>query len=564
MFQESVLYQELNKAYSLDKKTWDKYIESAIKAKELIGDYLQKLSKFDDTVLKTALAKSYNVDSSEELPSDMSVFTEKFFPSTMAELHKIAVFDEDKTSIYLVTSNPDNAVILDSLQKKITKKIKIYYAFSYEIEKGLKKNSVSLADTYKQFQAGAIKGITDLESLKNSSKLLDSILISALDKKASDIHIEPHEGRLIVRLRIDGLLQDLIELPTELTDIIVSRIKVLAELRTDEHFKPQDGRFKLILSNKSDVTTRVSILPVYDGEKVVMRILKAKRQKTDLTDLGYTQSNQNKIYENAHKAHGMLLVTGPTGSGKTTTIYTILKLLNTQDVNITTIEDPVEYKLDRVNQIQVNNVAGLTFTSGLRSILRQDPDIILVGEIRDEETAGIAVNAALTGHLVLATLHTNSAIDSLPRLLEMGVEPYLVASTVNVVIAQRLVRKLCDKCKVKIKFNKTMLSSLQGEDSEFSDKLIDYAKQYLDADQSIYQPKGCKDCGGSGFDGRLAIAEVLEVSDTVKELIYNKASPLEIEKLARQEGYKSFLEDGFMKVAKGGTSLSEVIRITKE
>jgi len=564
MLEKEVLYQELIAVYPSLQKNWDKYLESAQKAQDLLGDYLQKLSKFDDKILKSALAKAYGVEPSTELPSDMSLFTEKFFPSVLAELHKIAVFDEDETNIYLVTSNPDNSGILDALKKKINKEIKVYYAFSYEVEKGLKKNSVSLEDTYKQFQAGAIKGITDLESLKNSSKLLDSILINALDKKASDIHIEPHEGRLIVRLRIDGVLHDLIELPTELTDIIVSRIKVLAELRTDEHFKPQDGRFKLILSNKSDVTTRVSILPVYDGEKVVMRILKAKRQKTDLTDLGYTPENQEKIYANAHKAHGMLLVTGPTGSGKTTTIYTILKLLNTSDVNITTIEDPVEYKLDRVNQIQVNNVAGLTFTSGLRSILRQDPDIILVGEIRDEETASIAVNAALTGHLVLATLHTNSAIDSLPRLLEMGIEPYLVASTVNVVIAQRLVRKLCDKCKTPIKFNETMLNSLKSDESEFSDKLASYAKKYLKADQEIYQAKGCQACGDSGFDGRLAIAEVLEVTDKIKELIYSKASPLEIEKLSRSEGYQSFLEDGFMKVASGGTSLSEVIRVTKE
>jgi type IV pilus assembly protein PilB len=564
MLNSDILLQALMTRYPDLNKSWDKYLSTAKNQGELLGDYLQRISKFDDSFLKESLAKAYGVEAALEVPLELYHLTSKFFPSTLAELHHIAAFDEDDDSVYLVTSNPANTIVLDALRKKISKNIKLYYAFSYEIERGLKQKTVSLEETYENFQKGSIKGITDIESLKNSSKLLDSILVTALEQKASDIHIEPHEGRLIVRIRVDGVLQDIIELPSELADIIVSRIKVLAELRTDEHFKPQDGRFKLTLSDKNDVTTRVSILPVYDGEKVVMRILKSKRQRTDLTDLGYTDTNQAKIYSNAHKAHGMLLVTGPTGSGKTTTIYTVLKLLNNPDVNITTIEDPVEYKLDRVNQIQVNNVAGLTFSAGLRSILRQDPDIILVGEIRDDETAGIAVNAALTGHLVLATLHTNSAIDSLPRLLEMNIEPYLAASTVNVVIAQRLVRKLCDRCKVATKFDDKLLNSIQSDDEEFASKLREYAQKYLQADQDIYQAKGCAECGDSGYNGRLAIAEVLEVTDKIKELIYSKASPIEIERVARSEGYLNFLEDGFMKVAKGQTSLSEVIRITKE
>lgn len=564
MLNSDLLLQTLTSKYPNLNKSWDKYLSTAENQGELLGDYLQKLSKFDDGFLKESVAKSYGVRAALEVPLELYRLTSKFFPSTLAELHHIAVIDEDDDNVYLLTSNPANTIVLDALRKKITKRVQVLYAFSYEIERGLKQKTVSLEETYDNFQKGSIKGITDIESLKNSSKLLDSILVTALEQKASDIHIEPHEGRLIVRLRVDGVLQDIIELPSELADIIVSRIKVLAELRTDEHFKPQDGRFKLTLSDKNDVTTRVSILPVYDGEKVVMRILKSKRQRTDLTDMGYTESNQAKIYSNAHKAHGMLLVTGPTGSGKTTTIYTVLKLLNTPDVNITTIEDPVEYKLDRVNQIQVNNVAGLTFSAGLRSILRQDPDIILVGEIRDDETAGIAVNAALTGHLVLATLHTNSAIDSLPRLLEMNIEPYLAASTVNVVIAQRLVRKLCDKCKQAVQFDDKLLSSIQSDDEDFADKLREYAQKYLKANQAVYQARGCAECGDSGYSGRLAIAEVLEVTDKIKELIYAKASPLEIEAAARSEGYLSFMEDGFMKVANGETSLSEIIRITKE
>jgi type IV pilus assembly protein PilB len=367
-----------------------------------------------------------------------------------------------------------------------------------------------------------------------------------------------------VRFRVDGVLKDIIELPAELTDVIVARIKVLAELRTDEHFKPQDGRFKVELSDGNEVTTRVSILPVYDGEKVVMRILKAKKQKTDLTDLGYTDVNQGKIYGNAEKAHGMLLVTGPTGSGKTTTIYTVLKLLNKPEVNITTVEDPIKYKLDRVNQIQVNQAAGLTFASGLRSILRQDPDVVMIGEIRDEETASIAVNAALTGHLVLATLHTNSAIDTLPRLLEMQVEPYLVASTVNVVIAQRLVRKLCDKCKKPVQVTPELLNAIAVDDSEFSKDMLAMAQQFVKVGDTIYGPGGCAECNEKGFAGRLAIAEVLDITDEIKEAIYAKKSPLEIEQVARDQGYTSFIEDALLKVKEGSTSLDEVIRVTKE
>lgn len=563
MLNQNFLLEELQKLDPKIAEKWDKIVENAGKDGVLLTDYIQSKGFVPEEALKPIIAQAYGVEPAPDMPSHLADMTARYVPMALAQAQHLVVF-EDEDLLKIATINPDNATVFDALQKKLQREIKIFYAFRFEVEASLKKPTADVNDTFDKIKTGVLKDITSIESLKNSTKLLDSILITSLEHKASDIHIEPHEGRLIVRFRVDGVLKDIIELPKELADVIVSRIKVLAELRTDEHFKPQDGRFKVALSDNNEVTTRVSILPVYDGEKVVMRILKAKKQKTDLTDLGYTPANQGKIYNNAEKAHGMLLVTGPTGSGKTTTIYTVLKLLNKPEVNITTVEDPIEYKLDRVNQIQVNQAAGLTFASGLRSILRQDPDVVMIGEIRDEETASIAVNAALTGHLVLATLHTNSAIDTLPRLLEMQVEPYLVASTVNVVIAQRLVRKLCDKCKKPMQVSQEVMDSIAVDDSEFSRNMLEMAKKFISVGDTVYQPGGCNECGNKGFEGRLAIAEVLDVTDEIKEAIYGKKSPLEIEQIARDQGYITFMEDALLKVKEGSTSLDEVIRVTKE
>lgn len=563
MLNQNYLLEALKQLNPTIAEKWDKFVESAAKESVNLTDYIQSKGIFEEANIKPIFAEAYGIKPAPDLPQHLYALTAKYVPMALAQAQQLVVFEDDEI-VKIATSNPDNNTVFDALSKKIHRPIQVYYAFGFEIEAALKRPTADVNDTFDKIKTGVLKDITSIESLKNSTKLLDSILLTSLEHKASDIHIEPHEGRLIVRFRVDGVLKDIIELPKELAEVIVSRIKVLAELRTDEHFKPQDGRFKVELSDNNEVTTRVSILPVYDGEKVVMRILKAQKQKTDLTDLGYTQANQAKIYSNAEKAHGMLLVTGPTGSGKTTTIYTVLKLLNKPEVNITTVEDPIEYKLDRVNQIQVNPAAGLTFASGLRSILRQDPDVVMIGEIRDEETASIAVNAALTGHLVLATLHTNSAIDTLPRLLEMQVEPYLVASTVNVVIAQRLVRKLCDKCKKPIPVTQELLNSIAVDDSEFSKNMLTMAQRFIQVGDTIYASEGCDACSGKGFEGRLAIAEVLDITDEIKEAIYAKKSPIEIEEVARAQGYTTFMEDALQKVKEGGTSLDEVIRVTKE
>ncbi|PIQ78263.1 hypothetical protein COV81_05225 [Candidatus Peregrinibacteria bacterium CG11_big_fil_rev_8_21_14_0_20_41_10] len=528
-------------------------------------DLLSQISSVDQSAIKQAILSAYSLEAVPEFSIDVMRLTVKYFPLSFANSQKIAVISDSKTEVGIAIAHPEQSELINAIKKKIHKPIKFYFAYPSEITQGLKDKQIDFKQQIENLKTGGLGAdIQSLETLRSSSKLLDVILISSLDHNASDIHIEPHEERLLIRFRIDGELQDIALLPIELSDIITSRIKVLAELRIDEHQKPQDGRFKLELSDHSEITTRVSILPVYQGEKIVMRILSEQKQKLQLADLGYSKENQAKIYSNSEKSHGMLLVTGPTGSGKTTTLYTLLKLLNNENVNLMTVEDPIEYRLDRVNQIQVNPVAGLSFANGLRSILRQDPDIVMVGEIRDAETANIAINASLTGHLVLATLHTNSAIDTLPRLLEMGVEAYLVASTVNVVIAQRLIRALCKNCKQTMVIDDKILNALISDDSSFEKELRKDMDQFLPTGSQIYKPTGCNTCNNTGYKGRLAIAEVLEVTDEIKNLIFAKASPPEIQEAASQQGFVRLLEDAIYKIKAGDTSLEEVIRVLKE
>jgi len=386
-------------------------------------------------------------------------------------------------------------------------------------------------------------------------KVVDLIMNYAYQNNASDVHVEPWEKGVLVRYRIDGLLHDVVTLPRELLDGIVTRIKILAKLRTDEHFAAQDGKFQEIV-NDERVDVRVSILPVVDGEKVVMRLLTEKGKRFSLADLGMSEKDMKKLSKYYKKSYGMILATGPTGSGKTTTMYAILKLLNTEDVNIATIEDPIEYAIERVNQIQVNPKTGLTFASGLRSIVRQDPDVIMVGEIRDDETAGIAVNAAMTGHLVLSTLHTNDAATTLPRFRDMKVEPFLIASSICVIIAQRLVRRICGRCIVSQEFSRGELEAKLPPEvvKEFFFKKGKVA--------SGWKGKGCAACNHTGYHGRVGIFEILEVNDRIREQIMAGANANQLAAEARKAGMSTMFDDGIRKVLVGQTTIDEVIRAT--
>jgi len=383
--------------------------------------------------------------------------------------------------------------------------------------------------------------------------LINKLVKNALEKKASDIHIEPRENDIIVRYRIDGILVDIENLDKNLEESLTFKVKVNAKLRTDEHFAPQDGRIRFIF-DEIKLDTRISILPITKGEKIVIRLLTSGGKSFDLKDLGLEGKSLKSVEKSYKKPYGMILAVGPTGCGKTTTLYSVLQILNKREVNITTVEDPVEYEIEGVNQVQINPKANLTFATGLRSILRQDPNIIMIGEIRDTETARIAINAALTGHLVLSTLHTNDSVTTIPRLIDMGIEYYLVASTVNVVLAQRLARKLCSSCKKEYVLNKNDLKVVGESRPDIAGSLKE--------NQKIFIEKGCEKCNNTGFKGRIGLFEVLEIDEEIRELINSRASVDQIFKKARANGLKLIVEDGIKKIEEGLISISELIRVT--
>ncbi|KND51772.1 MAG: general secretion pathway protein E [Parcubacteria bacterium C7867-001] len=385
-------------------------------------------------------------------------------------------------------------------------------------------------------------------------RVLETLLERAHLMNASDIHIDPARESVRIRFRVDGVLQDIESFPKSIHQEVISRIKVVSQLRTDEHHTPQDGRFRQALSDGRFIDIRVSIAPTYHGENCVLRILADHSENYSLAMLGFSESDCKKIETAIHKTSGMILSTGPTGSGKTTTLYTLIKMLSAPEVAIVTIEDPIEYSVDSIEQIQVNTRSGLTFATGLRSILRQDPDIIMVGEIRDGETATIAVNAALTGHLLFSTLHTNDATTTLPRLSDMGIDPYLVASTMNIAIGQRLVRKICDMCKEKHTLT----------DAEFARLSQLSVEKPFAKGETIYRGKGCANCNESGYRGRLSINEVLVATPALRELILTKASAEAIRQTAIKEGMTTMLEDGMEKVRAGDTTIEEVLRVVHE
>lgn len=386
---------------------------------------------------------------------------------------------------------------------------------------------------------------------KVAPEILEEIINDGIELRASDIHFEPQEKIVIVRFRIDGVMHEAGRIPKEHYEGVVNRIKIQANMRIDEHYAAQDGAIRYT-SPHGALDIRVSIVPLVEGEKVVMRLLSSYVRSITLLDLGFSQKNQETLTEAAHKPFGMVLTTGPTGSGKSTTLTALLKMRNTPDVNISTIEDPVEYKIPGVNHIQVNPKTNLTFASGLRALVRQDPDIVLVGEIRDGETADISVNAALTGHLVFSTLHSNDAATAVPRLLDMGVEPFLLASTLEVVIGQRLVRRVCPRCRHSISISADEAAKLFPG----AEKMIPDVKSL-----TLYRGKGCESCSSTGYRGRIGIYELLVITPAIEELILKRASSSELNEAAVKDGMRLMFEDGFDKVLAGVTTIEELLRV---
>jgi type IV pilus assembly protein PilB len=393
------------------------------------------------------------------------------------------------------------------------------------------------------------------------AKIVEVILRNAIEGDASDVHIEPMEENIRVRYRLDGILHNSLVLPKKIGPAIVSRIKILSNLKIDERRKPQDGRFR-ITESKKQIDLRVSTLPVSMGEKVVMRVLDKEKGLLDLDQLGVTGRNYDIIKKCIFEPYGMILITGPTGSGKSTTLYSVLKILNREGVNIITLEDPVEYAIEGINQSQVKPEIGYSFASGLRSILRQDPDIIMVGEIRDKETAELAVHAALTGHVVLSTLHTNDSLGAIPRLIDMQVEPFLVASSLRTVVAQRLVRKICSECREEVKMNdavKQEIERILEQIPEAEKKLHNIGKEI-----KIFKGKGCAKCAESGMKGRIGIYEVFYMDEEVNDLLGTKFDEEKLRQIAQKQGMISMKQDGILKVLEGLTTIEEVERVTEE
>ena len=511
-------------------------------------------------------------------------------PEPIARNHNIIAFRRSKDSLEVAMLDTDDLPAIDFIKKKVGLKILPRYTDNESIKSALLQYQKSLKAEFGdliQKDIGSIKTVletggpdgaegsgeeiseNDLKKLAEDLpvvRIVDTLLKHAIIQNASDIHIEPLEEQLLVRYRIDGLLRDAMVLPKNVTPSIAARIKVLSNLKLDEKRLPQDGRFKIDL-NGEKISFRVSTLPTYFGEKTVMRVLRESSSGLTLEGLGFHGESLERIHKAMNLTTGMILTTGPTGSGKTTTLYTMLDILNTPDVNISTIEDPIEYQMNRINQTQVKSEIGLTFGAGLRTLVRQDPDIIMVGEIRDTETASLAINASLTGHLVLSTLHTNSAAGALPRLIDMNTEPFLIVSTVSIVIGQRLVRKLTEK-KEKYFMTEAELKTLsESVDIERvlralkEEKIVD-AKATWDK-VPFYRPKTGVNVE-EAFGGRIGIYEVMKMSGAVKELVMQGKTDKEIEVQAKKEGMLTMIEDGLFKAVQGLTTIEEILRVVSE
>lgn len=484
-------------------------------------------------------------------------------PEGLAKKHHLIPLFKTGDSLTIATADPLNVIALDELRLKTKFNIEPAVSTETEINTAISQyygTGSSVEDIIKSIDAKSMdieegKDELSTDKLKNLAeeapiiKIVNLIIMQAIQEKASDIHVEPEESNLKVRFRIDGVLHEALTIPKNLQAAVLSRIKIMSELNIATKRVPQDGRFRINVDNGS-IDLRISTLPTMHGENIVMRLLDSSSIMIGLEQLGFNEKNLEQFKSLIVRPHGIVLVTGPTGSGKTTTLYSALNTINKPDVNIITVEDPVEYQLKMIRQSQINPKAGLTFASGLRSILRQDPDIIMVGEIRDLETAEIAVQAALTGHLVFSTLHTNDAPSSLTRLMDMGVEPFLIASSVIGIVAQRLVRKICDNCK----------EAFTPSDEVFKEIGIPRPE----GDIKFYRGKGCKSCKNTGYKGRKGIYEMLIPNEKMRDMILQKAPSGQIKRVSQEMGLKTLREDGLEKVLSGMTTIDEVIRVTQQ
>lgn len=505
-------------------------------------EYLIHEQLLSKSLLGQALAESHKLPFADLTINAITRDTITAIPETIAKANRVVFVKANNQAVALATDTPDK-VNLKTLQPLFpNKKLRLAYALPEQLDESFNLYEQPLETRFSQI-IGAGKRV--------APEIVDEILKDALAYRASDIHFEPEIEHVSVRFRVDGNLRQAGTIEKTYYENVLNRIKVESGMRIDEHYSAQDGSLQRIFDTHT-VDLRVSLIPTVQGEKVVMRVLGAYVQSYSLTDIGLGEEHRQLLETYASKPFGMIITVGPTGSGKTTTLYSVLKMLNRPNVNITSIEDPVEYKIAGINQIQVREQSNMTFARGLRSIVRQDPDIILVGEIRDQETAEISVNAALTGHLLLSTFHSNDAATAIPRLVDMGIEPFLLASTLEVIIAQRLVRRICTHCRYSLPASEALKSLKAGANQ---------LAAYFTKTDTLYAGKGCGACSGTGYNGRLALFEFIEVTPEMQDLIIKTPSTREIEALARHQGSRAMFDDGIQKVRNGLTTINEVVRV---
>jgi len=560
---EETLYKILKKSEFLSSQDLEEAYNSAKDLNRSFADTLVFRGLLSEEVLSRLVAESLNLPyvplKNYLIPDEIL----NLIPENLARRYRMIPFEKTDKGLSLAMEDPQNFEALETAKRQVELPVSVFFTSPADLARALNQYKRDIKKKFKDIvtqnikKAGSVSEKDTVEKLLKVAtnlpvvKILDAILEYAAAENASDLHFETQSDSLIVRLRVDGVLRDVLTLPKDIQPAIVARIKVLSNLKIDEHRTPQDGRFKFQIDEVL-IGIRVSIIPSFFGENIVLRLLPASSRPLSLEELGLSSTSLGIVKRNIKKPNGMILVTGPTGSGKTTTLYSILNILNTIKVKICTIEDPVEYSIDRISQIQVNHKTGLDFNLGLRSLLRHDPDIIMIGEIRDSETANMAVHSALTGHLVLSTLHTNSAPGAIPRFLDMGTEGYLLASTINIIIAQRLVRRICPACIKEFKPGQETLDHINKSLGKKFDK------------QKFYKGKGCEKCNQTGYRGRVGIYEVMEVDDEIRQLTLKKTNEEEIKKAAVQNGMITMFQDGFDKIASGLTTIEEILAATKD
>lgn len=553
----------------IDRDRFDEVAAEAARKNQDLIDVLIAERVVDPDYLDNMIAKALGVERVNFAASNIDREIVKSLPEDVARSRQVILFSREADGTYdAAMTDPSDLGTREFLEKRLKAKVRPFFATHDDLNRGFSVYGYELGQDFKKLiddniRQSLLAGTEDASAMAANLPIIaivDNILSYALASRASDVHIEILDDATYIRYRIDGILYEIMSIPKQIHSAVVARIKLLSGLKLDEHYSPQDGRFRYELGTQS-IDVRVSVMPTFYGEKVEMRLLESSQKPLSLEELGLSSDDAAIIMENLKKAYGMIISSGPTGSGKTTTLYALMNILNKPQVNVTTIEDPIEYNMRYVNQTQINPQAGITFASGLRALLRQDPNIIMVGEVRDAETADISVQAALTGHLLLSSLHTNDAPSAVPRLFDLGVPPFLVSSVLNMIIAQRLVRRICQTCIYSYDADDGAVATMK----EQLKRTLAGAEPKVNLPTVLYRGKGCTACGGTGYRGRIGIFEVMQIEDTVKEIVSKPQFSLdELRTQAGANGMATMFEDGLRKVQLAQTTLEEVLRVIRE